>query len=186
MPMRGCPSRSVRAFQRAPQKTASLAQRKIPILTEATAASPSKMGSFVCARWQTVSAGSWAFPALINLIGNVRGQDICDLGCGEGRIARLNTQSNGDTSWQIQSYFAEGFWSDEQGGTLCSQVGAHHRMLSTYLNNLIDSGYVVERMVEPQAPAMIGERNPAHKIVPFLLLIRCSKAGKAVPIKEAG
>lgn len=34
-------------------------------------------------------AGAWAFPALLTLIGDIRGQQVCDLGCGEGRMARL-------------------------------------------------------------------------------------------------
>jgi ubiquinone/menaquinone biosynthesis C-methylase UbiE len=37
-------------------------------------------------------AGEWAFPALLDLIGDIRSQYVCDLGCGEGRIARLLAQ----------------------------------------------------------------------------------------------
>ena len=37
-------------------------------------------------------AGDWAFPALLDLLGDIRSQHICDLGCGEGRVARLLAQ----------------------------------------------------------------------------------------------
>src|SRR5690348_13760808 len=37
-------------------------------------------------------AGEWAFPRLLDLIGDIHSQHLCDLGCGEGRIARLLAQ----------------------------------------------------------------------------------------------
>jgi len=44
------------------------------------------------AKMQEGGAGAWAFPTLLELIGEVEGQQICDLGCGEGRFARLLAQ----------------------------------------------------------------------------------------------
>lgn len=216
-----------------------------------------------------------AAPALgpslpLTLIGDIRGQQVCDLGCGEGRIARLlaqrgaqvvgvdrsaalintaqqletanplgiryqvddaqalatvpaatfggmvcalalmdipdlaatlravyrvlkpggwfvflithpcfasphahwYTEPDGSTAWAICSYFNEGFYRNEEGGTLCKQVGAHHRTLATYLNSLIAAGFSITRIVEPQRMDVTETRNPGYTIVPLLLLVR--------------
>ena len=220
-------------------------------------------------------AGEWAFPVLLDLIGDIRSLHICDLGCGEGRISRLlaqrgahvmgidvsaelveaarreeaahalgvhyrvddaqslnitpdanfdgvvcglalmdiprldatfravwrvlkpggwfaflithpcfaaphaglRTGPDGGVSWEIRSYFPEGFWHSEDSGNLCARVGAHHRTLSTYLNTLVSSGFAITRVVEPQPPSPVIERSPAYSVVPLLLLVRCTKAG---------
>jgi 2-polyprenyl-3-methyl-5-hydroxy-6-metoxy-1,4-benzoquinol methylase len=218
--------------------------------------------------------GEWAFPMLLDLLGDIHAQHICDLGCGEGRIARLlaqrgarvagidlspelikiaqreeaahplgihydvdNAQSlntipdatfdgvvcglalmdipdlgatcravcrvlrpagwfaflithpcfaapharlrtapDGAVSWEIRTYFPEGFWRSQEAGNLCARVGAYHRTLSTYLNTLVSAGFVITRMLEPQPPAPVIERGPSYSVVPLLLLVRCIKA----------
>jgi 2-polyprenyl-3-methyl-5-hydroxy-6-metoxy-1,4-benzoquinol methylase/predicted nucleotidyltransferase len=222
-------------------------------------------------------AGEWAFPVLLDLIGDIHSLHLCDLGCGEGRIARLlaqrgarvvgidlsselikvaqreeaahplgihyqvddaqslstipdatfdavvcglalmdvpdldatfravcrvlrpagwfaflithpcfaapdarvRTQPDGAVSWEIRSYFREGFWRSQESGNLCARVGAYHRTLSTYMNTLVSTGFVVTHMVEPQPPGPVRERTPAYAVVPLLLLVRCAKAHSA-------
>lgn len=229
-------------------------------------------------RVQEGGAGEWAFPALLDLIGDIRSRIICDLGCGEGRIARLlaergahvvgvdlsarlveaarreeaarprgirylvddaqrldtvpdarfdgvvcglalmdipdlnatlratrrvlkprgwfaflithpcfaapyarlSARPDGAVSWEISSYFPEGFWRSEDAGNLCVRVGAHHRTLSTYLNALVSAGFTITRVVEPQPPGPVLERNPAYTLVPLLLLVRCERANATV------
>lgn len=43
-------------------------------------------------RMQEGGPGAWAFPPMLKLIGDVHDQHICDLACGEGRMARLLAQ----------------------------------------------------------------------------------------------
>ena len=221
----------------------------------------------------STAAGSWAFQTLLDLAGDIRSSRICDLGCGEGRIARLlaqhgahvlgidlsseliamarheetahplgiayciddaqtlrtipdatfdgvvcglalmdipqldatfrtvwrivcpggwfiflithpcfaapdarlRTQPDGTICWEISAYFTEGLWRSERAESLIGRVGAHHRTLSTYLNTLASTGFTITQLVEPQAPTPICERNPAHNLVPLLLLVRSAK-----------
>ena len=51
----------------------------------------------------------------------------------------------------MRRYASEGHWNS--GGTgMRGTFGAHHRMLSTYLNSLLDAGFQMERFVEPRLP----------------------------------
>ena len=73
----------------------------------------------------------------------------------------------GLSSWPPeQSYFFEGRWTspDHNPDGVRLRVGSSHRTLSTYLNALVDAGFVLERVVEPPAP------------VPMILLLGCRRA----------
>lgn len=51
----------------------------------------------------------------------------------------------------VRRYAQEGHWREEGAG-LRGHVGSHHRMLSTYLNDLMDSGLRLVRIEEPLIP----------------------------------
>jgi SAM-dependent methyltransferase len=71
----------------------------------------------------------------------------------------------GLSSWPPhRSYFDEGWWTsaDHNPDGVRRRVGSSHRTLSTVLNTLIESGFSIDRVVEPRAP------------VPTYLLIRCT------------
>jgi 2-polyprenyl-3-methyl-5-hydroxy-6-metoxy-1,4-benzoquinol methylase len=73
----------------------------------------------------------------------------------------------GLSSWPPgESYFHEGLWNspDHNPAGVRIRVGSSHRTMSTYLNTLIEAGFVLERAVEPVAP------------VPTILLLRCRRA----------
>lgn len=73
----------------------------------------------------------------------------------------------GLSSWPPEhSYFFEGRWTspDHNPDGVRIRVGSSHRTMSTYLNALIDAGFVLEQVVEPPAP------------VPTILLLRCRRA----------
>jgi 2-polyprenyl-3-methyl-5-hydroxy-6-metoxy-1,4-benzoquinol methylase len=70
----------------------------------------------------------------------------------------------GLSSWPPDhSYFAEGRWTSPHHNPdgVRARVGSSHRTLSTYLNTLIEAGFVLERLIEPSAS------------VPTYLLVRC-------------
>jgi 2-polyprenyl-3-methyl-5-hydroxy-6-metoxy-1,4-benzoquinol methylase len=73
----------------------------------------------------------------------------------------------GLSSWPPDgSYFDEGRWTSRHHNPdgVRIRVGSSHRTISTFLNTLIDAGFVLERIVEPPAPE------------PTLLLVRCRRA----------
>jgi SAM-dependent methyltransferase len=67
------------------------------------------------------------------------------------------------SSWPIgRGYFAEGWWLADNPG-FRGKVGASHRMLSTYLNQLVEHGFSIEKAAEPrpdgEMAAEKGERG---------------------------
>lgn len=73
-----------------------------------------------------------------------------------------------DTSEQLsswppeQGYAAEGWWTTNGDGVR-GRVGAHHRMLSTYLNATLRAGFELEEFFEPASQ------------VPRFLVVRCRR-----------
>lgn len=75
-------------------------------------------------------------------------------------------------------YHDEGFWTaDSEYATLRRQVGANHRMLSTYVNSLSRHGLPITAMNEPSPPQEwhTDERREAARL-PVFLVARCEKA----------
>jgi SAM-dependent methyltransferase len=58
------------------------------------------------------------------------------------------------TAVAVRRYGCEGHWQSEGAG-LRGHVGSYHRMVSTYLNDLVSSGLRLERVEEP-LPAVEG------------------------------
>ena len=73
----------------------------------------------------------------------------------------------GLSSWPpTTTYFREGRWTSagHNPDGVRIRVGSSHRTISTYLNALVDAGFVIERLIEPEAP------------VPTILLVACRRA----------
>lgn len=65
---------------------------------------------------------------------------------------RIEQDSGNFVSLRVQRYFEEGHW--QSGGTgVRGHVGAFHRTVSTYINELIGVGFRVARLAEPQLQA---------------------------------
>ena len=67
-------------------------------------------------------------------------------------------------SWPSNAtYYDEGWWrADGELSFLRQQVGANHRMLSTYINTLARNGLAIETAVEPSPePEWIADRPDA-------------------------
>ena len=77
-------------------------------------------------------------------------------------------------SWPpSSSYYDEGWWAaDGALSSLRRQVGANHRMLSTYLNTLRGHGLVIDRLAEPGPPEEWRERRLDAARFPVFLVAR--------------
>lgn len=91
--------------------------------------------------------------------------------CFETPHAQWITLNDGSVARAVRGYFSEGLWKSESGGVR-SRVGAYHRMLSTYLNTLTSSGFVLERIVEPEASGERARLVAGNRDVPSLLFVR--------------
>jgi ubiquinone/menaquinone biosynthesis C-methylase UbiE len=76
------------------------------------------------------------------------------------------TDENGNPiAYTIRQYAKEGFW--QSGGTgVRGHMGAYHRTLSTLINDLLDAGFLLERLDEP----VVGDSGLFSQ-VPRILLV---------------
>lgn len=95
--------------------------------------------------------------------------------CFQAPHAAWITQPDGSASREISHYFEEGFWRSRAPQGVRGQVGAYHRRLSTYFNTLAQTGFRLEKMIEPRAPGRVATRIPGYATVPAFLLVRCKK-----------
>jgi SAM-dependent methyltransferase len=76
----------------------------------------------------------------------------------------------------VRKYAEEGYWNS--GGTgMRGTFGAYHRMLSTYLNGLLEARFTLNRFVEPLLPPG-DDRELSHQInsrVPQVLVVAATK-----------
>lgn len=79
----------------------------------------------------------------------------------------------------ISAYFVEGHWRSTERVGPPGKVGAYHRMLSTYLNELANLGLMLERAAEPRANAGLARSRPIWREVPAVLVARCRKVERA-------
>jgi SAM-dependent methyltransferase len=82
-------------------------------------------------------------------------------------------------SWHPErGYYHEGWWL--AGGPahgLRPRVGAHHRMLASYLNTFVRHGLTLEEIVEPPPPPDWQAAAPGVGLVPVYLVGRCRSTG---------
>jgi SAM-dependent methyltransferase len=81
-------------------------------------------------------------------------------------------------SWPASKrYYDEEWWSaDGESSTLRRQVGANHRMLSTYVNALIGHGLTLEELREPRPPKEWERTKPEAAARPVFVVARFVKA----------
>lgn len=75
----------------------------------------------------------------------------------------------------VNAYWAEGFWRSDRRPGPPDKVGAYHRTLATYANELVDAGFPIERVAEPRAVGSLAENRPIWTEVPAFLVVRCRK-----------
>ncbi len=85
--------------------------------------------------------------------------------------------ANVSGSWPTSgSYYDERWWTaDDTASSLRRQVGANHRMLSTYINTLRRHNLWLDAMIEPDPPSewSTDRRDAARQ--PVFLVARCIK-----------
>lgn len=92
--------------------------------------------------------------------------------CFEVPGGRWVIREDGTAAREVTGYFAEGFWTSSNPTGVRGQVGAYHRMLSTYLNAFADAGYCLEHMLEPQATGQRLTHVPGNHEIPSFMLLR--------------
>jgi len=95
--------------------------------------------------------------------------------CFEAPHATWRTATDGTISREIVTYFTEGVWHSRNLQGVRGQVGATHRMLSTYLNTLSQTGFVIDQIREPQPADTETVPVPGYHIIPAFMLVRCTK-----------
>jgi SAM-dependent methyltransferase len=77
-------------------------------------------------------------------------------------------------------YYDEGWWrADGELSVLRREVGANHRMISTYLNAMSVNGLILETMAEPQPAEPWTEHRPGAEALPVYLVARCRRVEQA-------
>ena len=84
-------------------------------------------------------------------------------------------EADGRLSRKVLGYFEEGFRQPENPSSVRSRAGAHYRTLSTYINTLLEAGFSLERLVEPQALPDVEPRFRGYREIPPALIVRCRK-----------
>jgi SAM-dependent methyltransferase len=76
-------------------------------------------------------------------------------------------------SWPADgSYYDERWWlADGEFSTLRREVGANHRMLSTYINLLVSHGQYPDAVAEPPPEPSFRERSPLAALQPVYLVV---------------
>lgn len=80
-------------------------------------------------------------------------------------------------SWPTgERYYDERWWlADGELSALRREVGANHRMVSTYVNTLRDHNLVVDRMAEPAPEEAWATDRPGADALPVYLVVSCER-----------
>ena len=94
--------------------------------------------------------------------------------CFETPHASPATTPDGRAAQLVAGYFEERFWrSDNPQGF--RRAGNWHRTLATYLNTLVDGGFVVTRVLEPEPSSALAASHPGRADVPMFLVVRAAR-----------
>lgn len=91
--------------------------------------------------------------------------------CFETPFSHWVTLEDGIAYRAVNGYTNERLWTS-RGSGVRSLVSEHHRMLSTYLNTLVECGFAFEHMAEPVASEEQAIQTTISREVPALLFVR--------------
>lgn len=84
----------------------------------------------------------------------------------------------------LDAYIMDGYWSEgfRKAAWIGKNVSKNHRRMETILNTLIDTGFVIDRVLEPLPTAEMIKQFPGKmgkaKVRPQYLVIKCHKQPK--------
>jgi hypothetical protein len=80
----------------------------------------------------------------------------------------ISTTKDGRASLETTEYFTEGFWRSSNPRRIRGMLGAHNRMLSTYINTIVEIGFEIVRMCEPRPSEAVTSNVPGYGIIAVL------------------
>jgi ubiquinone/menaquinone biosynthesis C-methylase UbiE len=94
--------------------------------------------------------------------------------CFETPHAGSATTPDGRAAQLVFGYFEERFWrsTNPQG---FRRAGNWHRMLATYLNALVNGGFVITQVLEPEPTPALAISHPDRADVPMFLVVRAAR-----------
>ena len=97
--------------------------------------------------------------------------------CFQSPHSSMMEDDNKFTGRHITHYAQEGHWKSDYPYGIRGTVGAHHRTLSTYINQLLATGFSLQRIIEPTTPEPADDtpRQMMFSIVPVVMLIEVQK-----------
>jgi SAM-dependent methyltransferase len=113
-----------------------------------------------------------ATQALLGLIGDVAGQCVLDIACGNGSITRHLARTGAQA---VGIDISSGLLDRARAAERAAPLGITDQKwdASTYLNSLADVGLVLERMVEPLPNEEFAGRSERAGDLPLYLAARC-------------
>ena len=95
--------------------------------------------------------------------------------CFETPHASSATTPDGRAAQLVSGYFEERFWRSDSPQGFRRRAGNWHRTLATYLNTLVDGGFVVTRVLEPEPSPALAASHPGRADVPMFLVVRAAR-----------
>lgn len=91
--------------------------------------------------------------------------------------ARPVDWDDGRRAVTVTGYFRERFWRSSSPDGV-RRAGNYHRTLSTYLNALRRTGFVLEETREPTASPLLAAQQPLYREVPIFFAARARRIGE--------
>lgn len=92
----------------------------------------------------------------------------------------MGNQPGGQPARAVRSYFHEGLWRSSNPQGIRGRAGNYHRTLATYLNTLIQGGFTIEEISEPEATPLLADQQPVYTSVPIFLGVRAVASTSAM------
>ena len=93
--------------------------------------------------------------------------------------------ADGRPAVAVTGYFQERFWRSPNPNGV-RRAGNYHRTLATYLNALVQCGFRLEAVREPEAGLLLARQRPLYQQVPIFFAARARRADDSQHPRDAG